>query len=368
MTTLRARRALLELARAYAPAAGTTTVQTKPSHTLVFVSTDGGAFGALGAAHFAESSRHRDDAVAVISLDAIGGFGAPRLLIAGDTARSPAAALVRTAAVRVLEQSGSEPLRASALRQLLDLGFPFTLGEQGAFVARGIPALTLTTVPDGPSQGFGDTRLSGERLGELGRATQNLVGSLDAGLELTQGTTSYVYLGTRIVRGWAIEFVLLTALLPFADRRRRPLRALPPSQDRARAGGAQPAEPPALLGIRRPVALRRLEARRLSGRRATAAATRRRRLRTVAGRPRRARRPPHGRLADRPRAADSAPSRRRWRRRSPGTRSRCSHSVSSRSSSSRRIRSPSSTCCRRCTPGSGCPRPTPRIPWPEAHC
>ena len=208
--------ALVELARAYAPAAGTTTVQTRPSHTLVFVSTDGGAFGALGATRFAESSPYRGDTVAVISLDAIGGFGAPRLVIAGDTARSPAAALVRTAAVRVLEQSGREPLRASALRQLLDLGFPFTLGEQGPFVARGIPALTLTTVPDGPSQAFADTRLSGARLGELGRATQNLVGSLDAGLELTQGTTSYVYLGTRIVRGWAIEFVLLAALLPFA--------------------------------------------------------------------------------------------------------------------------------------------------------
>ena len=151
----------------------------------------------------------------MISLDAIGGFGAPRLLIAGDTARSPAAGLVRTAAIRVLEQSGSEPLRARAVRQLLDLGFPFTLGEQGPFVARGIPAVTLTTVPDGPSQGFADTGLSGERLGELGRATQNLVGSLDAGLELTQGTTSYVYLGSRIVRGWAIELVLLTALLPF---------------------------------------------------------------------------------------------------------------------------------------------------------
>ena len=207
--------ALVELARAYAPASGTAAVQTRPSHTLVFVSTDGGAFGALGAAHFAESSPYRDDAVAMISLDAIGGFGAPRLLVAGDTARSPAVALVRTAAIRVLEQSGSEPLRASVLRQLLDLGFPFTLGEQGPFVARGIPALTLTTVPDGPSQGFADTRLSGGRLGELGRATQNLVGSLDAGLELAQGTTSYVYLGSRIVRGWAIEFVLLTALLPF---------------------------------------------------------------------------------------------------------------------------------------------------------
>ena len=207
--------ALIELARAFAPAAGNT-VQTRPSHTIVFVSTDGGAFGALGAARFAEHSPYRSDALAVISLDAIAGSGPPRLLIAGDTARSPAAALVRTAAVRVLEESGREPARTSAFRQLLDLGFPFTFGEQGAFVARGIPALTLTTVPDVPPPVFEDDPLDAERLGELGRATQNLVGSLDAGLELAQGTTSYVYLGARFVRGWTLELVLLTALLPFA--------------------------------------------------------------------------------------------------------------------------------------------------------
>jgi hypothetical protein len=227
--------ALIELARAFAPSAGTGADPPSPSHRLVFVSTDGGAFGALGAARFAQTSAYRDNAVAVISLDAVGGLGSPRLLIAGDTARSPAASLVRTAAVRVLEQSGREPARASALRQLLDLGLPFTLGEQGPFVARGVPALTLTTVPDGAAEDFVDDRLSAERIGELGRAAQNLVGSLDAGLELAQGTTSYVYLGSRIVRGWAIELVVLAALLPFAigaidlfarcRRRRIPLAA-----------------------------------------------------------------------------------------------------------------------------------------------
>lgn len=206
--------ALIELARAYAPVAGTL-VQTQPAHTLVFVSTDGGAFGALGAARFAETSGYGQSALAVVSLDAIAGPGRPRLLIAGDTARSSASSLVRTAAMRVLEQTGGEPARDGALRQLLDLGFPLTLGEQGPFVARGIPAVTLTTVADGPSDGFDDTRLDPARLGELGRASQNLIGSLDAGLELARGTSSYVYLGSRIVRGWAIALVLLTALLPF---------------------------------------------------------------------------------------------------------------------------------------------------------
>ena len=211
--------ALIELARSYASVGGETLVRAQPAHTLVFVSTDGGAFGALGAAHFAQSSPYRDNALAVISLDAIAGPGLPRLLIAGDTARSPSASLVRTAATRVLEQSGAEPARDSALRQLLDLGFPFTLGEQGPFVARGIPALTVTTLPDSAAQAdqtpFDDDAFRAQRLADLGRAAQNLIGSLDAGLELAQGTTSYVYLGTRIIRGWAIELVLLTALLPF---------------------------------------------------------------------------------------------------------------------------------------------------------
>ena len=79
----------------------------------------------------------------------------------------------------MLEQSGQEPAHSSALRQLLDLGFPFTLGEQGRFVARGIPAVTLTTLPDSAAQAdatpFDETAFEALRLAELGRASQNLI-------------------------------------------------------------------------------------------------------------------------------------------------------------------------------------------------
>jgi len=208
--------ALVELARAYAPVAGAGGVQARPNHDLVFVSTDGGAFGALGAAHFAATSPYAEDALAVISLDAIGGAGEPRLLIAGDTPRSPPASFVRTAAVRVLEESGQEPHRPSALRQVLDLGFPFTLGEQGPLVALGVPALTLSTVEHQASPASEGNPLAPYRLGELGRAAQSLLGSLDTGIELNRGTTTHVYLGRRIVLGWAVQLVLIAALLPFA--------------------------------------------------------------------------------------------------------------------------------------------------------
>ena len=226
--------ALIELARAYAPTATGRARSLGPQHTILFLSTDGGAYGSLGAAHFAAHSSYRGRVVAVVNLDALAGRETPRIELSGDRPRSPAAALVETAAARIVEQGGERPGRTSALGQLVDLGFPFTLYEQGPFVGRGIPAVTITTggnrppapVPDVPDS------LDGTRLGQLGRAAESLVASLDAGLELTQGTSSYVYLGPRLVRGWAIELVLFAMLLPafmasvdlFARCRRRRIR------------------------------------------------------------------------------------------------------------------------------------------------
>jgi hypothetical protein len=62
-----------------------------------------------------------------------------------------------------------------------------------------------------------------------------LIGSLDQSLELAQGTQSFVFLGSRFVRGWAIQVSLIAALLPFllaavdlfARCRRRHIRIAP---------------------------------------------------------------------------------------------------------------------------------------------
>src|SRR5205823_14269713 len=101
-----------------------------PAHRILFLSTDGGSSGGLGAEHFAAEAARRKDVVAVVNLDSLGGTGRPRLEFAGDTTRSPAASLVETAALRILEQTGSRPSRPSALRQLVDLAFPFSLYAQ----------------------------------------------------------------------------------------------------------------------------------------------------------------------------------------------------------------------------------------------
>jgi hypothetical protein len=227
--------ALIELARGYAQPDTLTGQRVRTSHTLVFLSTDGGAFGAVGAARFVAKMPFH--VVAAVDLDAIASNAPPRIVITGDVARSPAAVLVETAAQRVLEQTSRVPRHAGFFGQLIDLGFPFTLYEQGPFVAAGVPAITLTTANDRPPPAFGDTPngLNTGRLASLGRATQELIGSLDQGLELAQGTTSFVWAGSRIVRGWSLELLYAALLLPFivavvdlfAHCRRREIRLLP---------------------------------------------------------------------------------------------------------------------------------------------
>jgi Peptidase family M28 len=208
---------LIELARAYGTPPGFAPGALHPNHTILFVSTDGGAFGALGAAAFAAHSPLRHDVAAVIDLDSVGGPGRLRMELAGDTPRTPSGTLAETAAARVLAQTGRRPARATIVRQLVDLGFPFSLYEQAPFLAHGVGALTLTTAPDNPPDPIGDTveRLQVDKLNEVGRSAQDLLGTLDEGLEFAQGTSSYVYLGTRLIRGWAIELVLIACLLPF---------------------------------------------------------------------------------------------------------------------------------------------------------
>jgi len=205
--------ALVQLARSYGGAGGARAVT--PQHTLVFVATDGGAFGDLGAQRFAEN--HAGHIVAAVVLDSIAGHGRPRLVLIGNEPRLASPGFVETAAQRVIEQTGRRPEHPDALSQLVDLGFPFTLHEQGPMLAQGIPALTLTTGRERPPNAFTDQpgRLDGVRLAELGRASQELLRWLDSGAELAPGTARYVYFGPRVLPGWAIELVLLAALLPF---------------------------------------------------------------------------------------------------------------------------------------------------------
>jgi hypothetical protein len=221
--------ALLELARDLGSAS--------LSHPIVLVSTDGGSYGGLGAAEFVKNHRFADRIAALVNLDAIGGQAPPRIEFAGDTPRVPSPTLLATADAAIEQQAEVEPRRPGALAQLVDLAFPFTFYEQGPFVSQGVPALTITTGGARPRPPEGDTlpRLNEDRVGELGRAAQMLLGSLDESAEVAGGTQSYLYFGTRLLYGWTLQLILVAALIPvlaatvdlFARCRRRHIALLP---------------------------------------------------------------------------------------------------------------------------------------------
>jgi len=208
---------LIQLARAYGVPPGRPAGQLRPNHTILFVSTDGGAYGGVGAAWLAAHYPLRNDIAGVINLDSVGGNGRIRVEFSGDTPREPSGTFLQTVAARISAQTGRAPSRPGALRQLIDLGFPFSLYEQAPFLAHGIAAITLTTAGDNPPDPVSDTkdRLRADKLAQVGRAAQDALGTLDEGLEFAQGTSTYLYLGSRLIRGWAIELVLIACLLPF---------------------------------------------------------------------------------------------------------------------------------------------------------
>jgi hypothetical protein len=214
--------ALLELARnAVVPKAGQ---ESAVAHTLVFLSTDGGVYGAVGAEEFAQHSETVTRLVgpgasvlAVVGLDAVAGRASPRLEFAGNLPRTPTPALLSTAGASIASQAEVEPRRPNAVAQALDLAFPISFYEQGALLAHGISALTLTTGGSRPPDPESDTvgALDAARLGSMGRSAQVLLASLDQAAEVARGTDSFVYLGSRTVRGWTLQLVLLSLLVPF---------------------------------------------------------------------------------------------------------------------------------------------------------
>jgi hypothetical protein len=208
--------ALIEIARSFGTQTGSPA--PLPERTLVLVSTDAGAYGAAGAAHFAARSPYAADAIAAVVVDDIGGQRPPRLLVAGDRSASPARALVATAAARVEEQTGARPHLASPVSQLVSLGIPYAAGEQGPLLGSGIAALTITTgaTASSPAGAGAGPALAVERYGRVGNAVEALLGSLDVSVRTTFRTADSLFLGDRVASGWALRLTLVVSVVPFA--------------------------------------------------------------------------------------------------------------------------------------------------------
>jgi hypothetical protein len=194
---------------------------SRHTKTLVFVSTDAGSDGALGAKRFADDYLERSpaDGVVVIFQPGSATPTQPSLVIASDGPQSVSAQVSRTAAVALTDQTSRAPQGQTAFGELARLALPSGLGEQAPLIERGIPAVALSSAGERalPVSGDQPADLSPDTLGAYGRAALQLVATIDGAPAPPQhGPGAYLTLAGNLVPGWTISLLAITLLLPAA--------------------------------------------------------------------------------------------------------------------------------------------------------
>ncbi|MBM3789638.1 MAG: M28 family peptidase, partial [Acidobacteria bacterium] len=171
---------LLELARVFS--------EETPQHSLLFLASDGGQWGMLGAADLAAGYPGLKDIVAAVSLDGISPGEIDRLSIGTDgLAAGYAPPWLRSLARSALLAEGPGVSEAFGLREHVERAFLLPGSDQGPLLARGIPAVNLDSLSSGRGR-MARALLSSEdtidqirvaTVEKFGRASERLLRSLD---------------------------------------------------------------------------------------------------------------------------------------------------------------------------------------------
>ncbi|HEY5388697.1 MAG TPA: M28 family peptidase [Thermoleophilia bacterium] len=201
--------ALTELARAF--------TVTAHDHTIIFLSTSGDAFGALGASRFLEDHQ-TNDLYAVIALREIAtrdfaGVGVNGWSPAAKTA-PPWLWLLTAPAARVT--ANSEALLPSVPAQVTRLAVPTSSGSQGPFVAAGIAGITVTAAGSkAPAQSDTLDTVSTETLTKTGSIVQATVMAIDGTTSPGGRSGGAIFLTRqRTLPGRSLVLILAALLVP----------------------------------------------------------------------------------------------------------------------------------------------------------
>ena len=211
---------------------------TSQEKSLVFVSTDGGSIGALGARRFFSDYSERTllDAAIVISQPAAPEPEAPFVIPWSTGDESTSAALAEAANATLSNETGEPAGDPGPLTELMRLAIPTGLGEQGPLIASGLDAVRLSSSGELPLPPERDTadQVDGQTLGDFGRAALSLVLALDsAPSPVEHGPDAYIGVAGNLLPGWALALLALALLAPVglasfvavADAARSPLHA-----------------------------------------------------------------------------------------------------------------------------------------------
>lgn len=202
--------ALLELARVFG-------APRQTQRTLTLVSTSGGSGGAAGAAALAGDLSGPFAGVLVLGDLASRTIRAPLLAPWSNSLGGTPVRLRATLqdALRLETGAGAGSGQPRALTQFARLAMPAAYGEQGALLAHGLPAVSLSIGGDRPPPA--GAPISQERLTEFGRAALRTVTALDAaprGRPLNpEASSSDLVTSRKVLPGWAVRLFTGALLL-----------------------------------------------------------------------------------------------------------------------------------------------------------
>ena len=187
--------------------------------SLVFVSTDGGSIGALGARRFIRdySDAGLLDGAVVLSQPAASDPVRPLMIPWSTGSQSTGATLAQTASETVAEETEEPAGDEGPLDDLFRLALPSALGEQGPLIEAGLDTVRLSSsgeLPPAPDRDEA-SEVDGQTLGSFGRAALSLMLALDAGPSPSEhGPDAYVGLAGNLLPGWTLSLLALALLAP----------------------------------------------------------------------------------------------------------------------------------------------------------
>ncbi|HEY6526438.1 MAG TPA: hypothetical protein VIY10_21820 [Solirubrobacteraceae bacterium] len=181
-------------------------------HRSVVLASTSGTQGTAGAIRLAANLAGPVDAVLVLGDVASTHVQQPIILPWSTRQDVAPTGLRNTVASALAAQSSLSNSFTGLGGQFAHLAFPFTLGQQAPFGAKGIPAVELSLSGEqGPAADA--PTMDADQLTAVGRAVLTTISALDSGRTLPP-PSPYVLLGGKVVPGWAISLFVLSLLVP----------------------------------------------------------------------------------------------------------------------------------------------------------
>ena len=190
---------------------------TAHEHTIIFLCTTGDEYGALGANEFVQVHQ-TDDLYAVLALRDVAKRGSHEIGVDGWSAEPKTAPpwLWLLSAPAANRDSNMDAMLPTVAAQVLRLAIPTGAGSQGPFVARGVPAITVSSAgPSAPARDDTIDTVSKETLTKVGTTAQNMVMAVDGTNAPGAPSGGTIFLTHKAtLPGGALAAILAALLLP----------------------------------------------------------------------------------------------------------------------------------------------------------